>query len=154
MVNNGRSSSESPVYLPMATRPDETRGKVTTMETPTQTALALTAQAGDQEAFETLVGTYRRELLVHCYRMRARSLMPKIWCKSTAASSGERDPHQSGSIWGWLYRIATDLCLNGSDGPLDGPYPRHPPIERSQWSCASHACGADLAGTVSRRFAR
>jgi RNA polymerase sigma-70 factor (ECF subfamily) len=39
------------------------------METPTQTALVLAAQAGDQAAFETLVGAYRRELLVHCYRM-------------------------------------------------------------------------------------
>ena len=34
------------------------------METPTQTALVLAAQAGDQMAFETLVGAYRRELLV------------------------------------------------------------------------------------------
>ena len=39
------------------------------METPTQTALVLAAQAGDQKAFETLVNAYRRELLVHCYRM-------------------------------------------------------------------------------------
>src|SRR5258707_8639390 len=39
------------------------------METPTQTALVLAAEAGDQMAFETLVGAYRRELLVHCYRM-------------------------------------------------------------------------------------
>jgi len=39
------------------------------METPTQTAVMLAAQAGDRTAFETLVGPYRRELLVHCYRM-------------------------------------------------------------------------------------
>src|SRR6266851_9989230 len=39
------------------------------METPTQTALVLAAEAGDQMAFEALVGAYRRELLVHCYRM-------------------------------------------------------------------------------------
>jgi hypothetical protein len=38
------------------------------METPTQTVV-LAAQAGDQMAFETLVGAYRHELLVHCYRM-------------------------------------------------------------------------------------
>ena len=35
------------------------------METPTQTVV-LAAQAGDQMAFETLVGAYRHELLVHC----------------------------------------------------------------------------------------
>ena len=39
------------------------------METSTQTTLVLAAQAGDQMAFEAPVGTYRRELLVHCYRM-------------------------------------------------------------------------------------
>ena len=39
------------------------------METPTQTALVFAAQAGDRTAFDTLVGAYQRELLVHCYRM-------------------------------------------------------------------------------------
>jgi tRNA A37 threonylcarbamoyladenosine synthetase subunit TsaC/SUA5/YrdC len=39
------------------------------METPTQTALALSAQAGDKTAFNALVEPYQRELLVHCYRM-------------------------------------------------------------------------------------
>ena len=39
------------------------------METTTQTALVHAAQADDQIAFDTLVGPYRRELLVHCYRM-------------------------------------------------------------------------------------
>jgi hypothetical protein len=34
------------------------------METPTQTGLVLAAQAGDRTAFDTLVGPYRRELLV------------------------------------------------------------------------------------------
>ena len=39
------------------------------METPTQTALVLAAQVGDQTAFETLVKAHQRELLVYCYRM-------------------------------------------------------------------------------------
>ncbi len=39
------------------------------MKTSTQTVLVLAAQAGDQLAFDTLVGPYRRELLVHCYRL-------------------------------------------------------------------------------------
>ena len=39
------------------------------MEIANQTGLVLAVQAGDQMAYETLVGQYRRELLVHCYRM-------------------------------------------------------------------------------------
>ena len=39
------------------------------METPTQIALVFAAQAGDRTAFDALVKPYRRELLVHCYRM-------------------------------------------------------------------------------------
>src|SRR5712692_7021855 len=50
-------------------RREETRERGTAMETSTQTVLVLAAQAGDQLAFDILVGPYRRELLVHCYRM-------------------------------------------------------------------------------------
>lgn len=39
------------------------------MEMSTQTALVFAAQRGDRAAFDTLAGLYRRELLVHCYRM-------------------------------------------------------------------------------------
>ena len=39
------------------------------MELPSQMALVFAVQAGDQKAFEALVNAYRRELLVHCYRM-------------------------------------------------------------------------------------
>src|SRR5690348_16870987 len=48
---------------------DSLRGTDNLMEHPTQTDVVLAAQAGDRAAFDTLVGLYRRELLVHCYRM-------------------------------------------------------------------------------------
>src|SRR5215472_15881864 len=84
------------------------------METPTQTALVLAAQAGDQRAFEALVSTYQRELLVHCYRMLGsfqdaedlvQETLLRAWEKRTTLTS-------PGSYRAWLYRIATNLCLD------------------------------------------
>src|SRR2546421_11109572 len=84
------------------------------METPPQTALVLAAQAGDQMAFETLVGPYRRELLVPFYRMLGslhdaedlvQETLLRAWEKRAPLTSPE-------SYRAWLYRIAPNLCLD------------------------------------------
>src|SRR3984893_10974702 len=103
------------------------------METSTQTALVLAAQAGDQVAFETLVGAYRRELLVHCYRMLGslsdaedlvQETLLRAWEKRAALTS-------PGSYRAWLYRIATNLCLNTlrSVPRRSLPQDTHPPSD-------------------------
>jgi RNA polymerase sigma-70 factor, ECF subfamily len=110
--------------------PDDrhTRGRETAMEMSTQTALVFAAQAGDQKAFEALVSAYRRELLVHCYRMLGsfhdaedlvQETLLRAWEKRSTLTS-------SASYRAWLYRIATNLCLDRLRSAPRRSLPRHP----------------------------
>jgi RNA polymerase sigma-70 factor (ECF subfamily) len=72
------------------------------------------ARAGDGEAFRELTDPYRRELQVHCYRMLGSLQDAEDALQDTllAAWRGLGGYEGRASIRSWLYRIATNRCLN------------------------------------------
>lgn len=72
------------------------------------------ARAGDGEAFRELTEPYRRELQVHCYRMLGSFQDAEDALQDTllAAWEGLGGFEGRASIRTWLYRIATNRCLN------------------------------------------
>ncbi len=81
-------------------------------------AVVTAARAGDEAAFTSLVQRHRRELRVHCYRMlgsfdEAEDLVQETFLrawKGIGAFEGRS------SVRAWLYRIATNACLDALDG--------------------------------------
>jgi RNA polymerase sigma-70 factor (TIGR02960 family) len=72
------------------------------------------ARSGDGEAFRELVEPYRHELQVHCYRILGSVQDAEDLLQETllAAWRGIGGYQERASVRTWLYRIATNRCLN------------------------------------------
>lgn len=109
--------------------------------------LILAAQSGNQEAFHQLTEPYRRELLVHCYRLMgstedAEDLLQDTYLR---AWRGLDTFVRNVSFRAWLYKIATNTCLNAlakrprrtlpqTAGPSGDPrLPLAPPVGEPIW---------------------
>jgi RNA polymerase sigma-70 factor (TIGR02960 family) len=89
------------------------------------------ARAGDAEAFRELTEPYRRELLAHCYRMLASAQDAEDAVQDTmlAAWQGLGSFAGRASVRTWLYRIATNRCLNALRSASRRPAAHSPAVD-------------------------
>jgi RNA polymerase sigma-70 factor (ECF subfamily) len=103
---------------------------------PDQRHLLAAAQAGDEDAFAQLIEPYRHALDVHCYRMLGSAQDAEDLAQETLLRAwraiGRFEPRAQ--LQTWLYRIATNACLDELERrrhrpqPLD-PFPDQPSDE-------------------------
>ena len=106
---------------------------------PDQRLLLARAQAGDERAFRALVDPYRHALEVHCYRMLGSSQDAEDVAQETLLrgwSALERFEPRA-QFQTWLYRIATNACLDELERRPRRPEPVDPFPDRSPRETAS-----------------
>src|SRR5918999_1647891 len=108
-------------------------------------AVVAAATAGDQSAFAALLERHRRELQVHCYRMLgsfedSEDLVQETFLRAWRARESFGADGRN-SFRAWLYRIATNACLDvlrsrprrvmppDVGGPADPTQLPPPPVE-------------------------
>ncbi len=114
---------------------------------PGEAASLTAAQTGDEGAFKRLTEPYRRELTVHGYRMLGSLQDAEDLLQETLLRAWRRLEtfQQNVSFRAWLYKIATNLCLDRLDKrprrslpalvgqPSDPQGPMAPPSQEPIW---------------------
>src|SRR5262245_10464541 len=99
------------------------------------TQVVAAARAGDEAAFGALADRYRRELQVHCYRMLGSFEDSEDLVQETFLRAWRKRASFEGrsTFRAWLYRIATNACLDFLDH-----HPRHPLPRQATSTSESH----------------
>ena len=105
------------------------------------------ARHGDSHQFGELTEPYRRELQVHCYRILGSLQEAEDMVQETMLKAWKRLDTYEGraSFRAWLYKIATNTCLDYLDqqrsrrllppsmGPASNPTTVLPPVTEATW---------------------
>jgi RNA polymerase sigma-70 factor (ECF subfamily) len=104
------------------------------------------ARGGDEDAFRRLVEPHRAELHAHCYRMLGSLQDAEDAVQETLLRAWKGLPRFGGRrlVRPWLYRIATNVCL---DALAKRPR-RLLPLEHGSPAAPDAAPGEPLAGSV------
>jgi RNA polymerase sigma-70 factor (TIGR02960 family) len=98
------------------------------------------AQAGDSDAFQELIAPYRHELHVHCYRILGSFQDAEDVLQETLLSAWQAlDRFDGRALRAWLYRIATNRCLNYLRDASRRPQASNPAGTASPFGAAGHS---------------
>jgi RNA polymerase sigma-70 factor (ECF subfamily) len=107
----GRHNTRRPEWAPEEVHPVSDPGARTVGEDP---ALVAMVREGTEAEFAALVQRHRKELRVHCYRLLgnlddAEDTVQEVFVKAWRGRAGFEG---RSTVRAWLYRIATNACLD------------------------------------------